>query len=650
MATAYLVQYFRGLLVQQPLVMLLEDLQWADDSSLDLLAHLVEEIPDARLLVVGAARPGLYDRRPNWGEGLDAYSRLELKPLSKRASRILVGEILQRVRRVPEGLRQLVVEGGEGNPYYVEELIKMLIEDGIILPTEDEWKVEESRLASVRVPSTLTGILQARLDALPREEKEVLQRAAVVGRMFWDSVVQELARDVVEREVDPLLSSLRQREMVFRRERSAFAETQEYTFKHSILRDVTYETVLLKLRRRYHAQVAVWLEAHAGERLGEYLGLIGTHYELAGEGDRAAKYLRRSGEEAFKVSAFRDARSAFRRALGLLPESPSAERADLCVKLGQAHTSLGDHVAAREALSEGLRLARAAGDQLAEAAALIGLGEIAWRQGEPVEANEHLREGLRLARECGDVRGEALAAQHLARVYWLRGEYDEAESWAEESRALYEKLGDRRGLISALNELAIVAVHQGDYERSADCFRANLMLAQEIGDRMRAAQALNNLGVSSHEQGYLGEALACYEQALALAQEIGDAFATALALGNLGEVCLDDGQVALARSYLHRSLQEHLAHERTPNCLSILCQMARLRLRDGAPEGGVELLGLALAHPARTSEVERNVAQVREELAPELPPDQLEAALVRGAEMDLDEVVAELLAGATGDW
>jgi tetratricopeptide (TPR) repeat protein len=648
MATAYLVRYFRGLLAQQPLVMLLEDLQWADDSSLDLVAHLVGEIPDAPLLVVGAARPELYERRPSWGEGLEAYSRLELKPLSKRASRDLVSEILQRVQRVPESLRQLVVEGGEGNPYYVEELIKMLIEDGVIVPGEEEWTVDESRLAAVRVPSSLTGILQARLDALPREEKEVLQRAAVVGRLFWDSVVRELAGDEVKGEVDTVLGSLRQREMVYRRERSTFEETREYTFKHSILRDVTYETVLLRLRRRYHAQVAAWLEASAGERLGEYLGLIGTHYELAGEGAQAAEYLQRSGEEAFQVSAFRDARLAFQRALELLPQDGSVERAALHAKLGQADIALGDYAAAWGALSEGLRLARATGDQIAEAAALTGLGEIAWRQGDQTEAGDHLREGLRLARECGDVGGQALAAQHLARVNWLRGAYDEARSWAEESQRLYEGLGDRRGLISALNELGIVASNRDQFQMAREYFKANLVLSREIGDRLRASTASNNLGETLRLEARYAEATVHYEEALAVSREIGDRLGAALALTNLACTYISQSRDSLAWDYLRRSLREWGAMRDIPHAVADLVTTAHLYARSGARHRSAELLGLALAHPASYSEVERDAEPVLALLRAELDTGELEAALARGAEMDLEEVVAELL--AEGDW
>jgi class 3 adenylate cyclase/tetratricopeptide (TPR) repeat protein len=645
LAWAYLVQYLRGMVARQPAVMLLEDLQWADDSSLDLVAHLVAEIPNAPLLIAAAARPALLERRPNWGEGQEVYSRLELKALPKRATRGLVGEILQKVAELPGELRELIVDAAEGNPYYVEELIKMLIEDGVIVRGEPHWQVRVERLAEVRVPPTLTAVLQARLDALPGAEKAVLQRASVVGRQFWDSLVGELASDVDQSvEVEPLLGALRERELVFQREQSAFADAREYTFKHTILRDVTYETVLLKLRRRYHAQVAAWLEDHAGERLGEYLGVIAGHYELARDRVKAAAYLRRSGEEAYTTNAYADARAAFERALQLLPEEHGAARALATVQLGRALLRLGELAAAGARLEEGLSLARSAAERGTEAAALNGLGEVAWRQGDWDQARRYLQDALALAKDCGDAAGQALAAQHLARVAWLRADYDEAERWAQESRELYEQAGDRQGLIAARNELAIVAIHRGESEEATNHFAANLALARELGDRFREAQALNNLGVVAFDQGAYEEARAYYERGLVIDEEIGHKMGRALALANLGEVCIAQGQDGAAWEYLSRALRENVAMQDTPHILDDVVHASHLRARAGEPQRAAELLGLALHHPASFSEVEKNAQPVLELLREALGAEELEAALARGAGMDLQKVVEEILA------
>ena len=364
-ATAYLTTYL-ATLAKEPTVVLVEDIHWADDSSLDLLNHLVAAVRDTRLLVVCVARPPLFERRPSWGEGQEIHSRINLKPLSRRASRALIAEILQKTVAVPADLREMIVEGSGGNPFYVEELIRMLIEDGIILPGEDHWRIELDRLADVHVPPTLAGVLQARLDTLPAEEKMLLQRAAVVGRLFWDAALVELRAEDGEGfeqgEITSLLAAVRNRELIYHRERSAFAGAEEYIFKHTLLRDVIYETVLLRMRRVYHRQVARWLEVAAGKRIGEYLGLIAGHYELAGEGKLAVEYLLQAGDQARLAYACHEASGYYKRALPLLEEQGELDRAArTLMKLGLTYDLSFDFQRSRQAYEQGFAMWRRAG-------------------------------------------------------------------------------------------------------------------------------------------------------------------------------------------------------------------------------------------------------------------------------------------------
>jgi class 3 adenylate cyclase len=266
----YLGEYFRGLCSQGSVVIFLEDIHWADDSSLDLLNWLGERLHRHQLLIVCAARHSLFERRPFWGEGLEYHHCMELVPLSRRESYHLVREILKLVNQIPSALFDLVMEGAEGNPFYVEELVKMLVEDGVIVKGEESWKIHPERLSQIEVPPTLAVVLMARLDSLPVEERIVLQQASVVGRLFWDRVVAHIqaAEGGKTQVVTDALTSLRKREMVYRHETSAFMDANEYIFKHDILRDVTYESVLKRLRRAYHGIVADWLVSQVAERSG----------------------------------------------------------------------------------------------------------------------------------------------------------------------------------------------------------------------------------------------------------------------------------------------------------------------------------------------------------------------------------------------
>ncbi len=190
----YAAEFFRRVARAAPVLLFLDDLHWADDGSLDFVDQLARECAQAPLLVLCFARPELLERRPAWGEGQQAHARLTLQPLTKRESRQLVEEILRHAQAIPHALRELVVGAAEGNPFYVEELIKMLIDQRVIIPAAECWHVDASRLVEVRVPPTLTGVLQARLDRLTPWEKAVLQRASVIGREFWDGALEQFSR------------------------------------------------------------------------------------------------------------------------------------------------------------------------------------------------------------------------------------------------------------------------------------------------------------------------------------------------------------------------------------------------------------------------------------------------------------------------
>lgn len=358
---AFLCEYFEGMAARLPILIMLEDLHCADASSLDALDYLTSRLSGQPMLVVCVARPALLERRPQWGEAQSSHRRLWLELMSKRNTRRLLREILQKVDHVPQALSQLVVGGAEGNPFFVEELVKMLVEDGVIIKGEDRWRVEPSRLTGARVPATLRGLLQGRLDRLSTRDRTVLQQASVVGRLFWDRPVvhisQSLDRGMEEKQVLRSLSALQDREMVFQREPSAFSDAKEYIFKHALLREVTYEGVPKRRRRIYHGLVADWLIERGGERAGEYAGLIADHLELAGRTAEAVEYLMEAGDRARGLYAHQEAIGAYERVLRLLKGLGDRGRAArTLMKLGLTYHTAFDFQRSREAYQEGFAL------------------------------------------------------------------------------------------------------------------------------------------------------------------------------------------------------------------------------------------------------------------------------------------------------
>lgn len=373
-ALAALETYIGSLSRHGPLVLVLEDLHWADDSSLDAFSHLLAKLIHSPLLLLGATRPSLYRRRPHWGEGLTYHRRLDLQPLSNHAVDQLLHEILQKAGEVPSRLREMMVNNADGNPFFVEELVKMLIEDGIILTSGEEaadWRIEAERLPDVQVPPSLTALLQARVDRLPPDERTTLQQASVVGRRFWDQAVAHIQRSDGggEPDIEGALSALQAREMVFQRAFTSFHGTREFVFKHALLRDVAYESVLKRSRWLYHGLVADWLIAQTGERIDEYTGLIADHLERAGRGEEAIKYLVRAADRARIVDAHEEAVNRYERALTLLEERSSYEEAArISTKLGLTHQNAFEHKRARQAFDKAFALWRKAEDELHTAA------------------------------------------------------------------------------------------------------------------------------------------------------------------------------------------------------------------------------------------------------------------------------------------
>ena len=413
----YATQFFTAVAAKVPVILYLDDIHWADDGSLDFVNHLIRTCGDVPVMVFSLARPLLLERRPSWGEGEHAHTHLSLELLTKRESRQLVEEILRHAQNIPQVLRELVVGGAEGNPFYVEELIKMLIDHQVIIPGGGQWRVDASRLVEVRVPSTLTGVLQARLDGLSPWEQIVLQRASIIGREFWDDALANLGTHITETRTElttgdlpSALETLRRKELIYRRETSTFDGTNEYLFKHAILRDVTYESVLKRSRRKFHKLAADWLIERSGERVDEFAATIAEHYERARESARAADWYGRAAEQARDAYAPETAIGFYRKALDFLRFTESADlplpdsRAKKIIwyeGLSEAlwmQARFSDAVDGYTAMRE---LAEVSGDHLAEARAWNGLASVQDRLGDYRAMLESAKSAETIGARCG---------------------------------------------------------------------------------------------------------------------------------------------------------------------------------------------------------------------------------------------------------
>jgi class 3 adenylate cyclase/tetratricopeptide (TPR) repeat protein len=554
-ATSAAVRLFAAAAADAPVCLLLEDLHWADGGSLDLVEEVLGACADSPVFALGLARPQLFEQRPDWGSAGSHHRRIDLEPLSEDDSRHLVGEILQRLDAVPEAVAATILEHAEGNPFYVEEMVKMLIDGGVITTGDDAWTVAADRLEHVPVPPTLTGVIQSRLDRLPDGERRTLQRASVVGRVFWDEAIPTdtpapEGDDAVRRH----LAALGRRALIDHRDAAAFSGTEEYAFHHALLHEVTYDTVLLKDRRPYHRQIADWLVRRT-EGAGHAAAVAG-HYLAADVLDEAAAWYARAGADAAARYANDEAVDHYRRALDL-GTLPVADRLRAYEGLGEVLLLQARYDEALATAGDMQRLAETVHDDAAAASALVGTAFPLLRMGRSREALDACRRAEQILRGLDPPDGPALAEALRSQGWMLLrlGEGRRALGCAEEALSLATAAGDRRGTARCLALLGGIHNILGDYATAAGFFEQALEIDRERGDRHAETAWLINLGESARFEGDYRRAVDLQSEALAIEDALGDRDQQALTLSNLGGAYLGMGDHRAAIEHLERSLQ-----------------------------------------------------------------------------------------------
>ena len=560
----YAAQFLSDITHEQTAVVFLEDIHWADRGSLDFFLHLMNTRPDLPLLTVGLTRSTLFEERPDWGTGAVQTTRLDLLPLSDENCRRLVEEILKKVPEIPPALTDLIVAKADGSPFYVEEVIKVLIDKGVIIRGENQWRVEMERLSSLSVPATLTGLLQARLDNLNLNTRETLQQASVVGRIFWTNVLEHMQNPESERAevstpvVDRLMT-LRAKELIFQYGDLESTKLPEFIFKNAILHDVTYESVLLRLRRVYHLQAAEGLIGTWGERVNEYAGRVGEHYEQAGELLKAAEWYARAGRQAQATYEPDTAVHYYQKALDFLTQSTDTQQVmrqlEIYPRLGEVLNWQARYSDASETYNAMLMTAQARQDEVAQSRAQQGLATSLSYQGQHLAALESAIQAETLARKTE-------AHMELAKALWTQGsaryrmgEPRAALSLGEQSLAIATELDEPNEMARSLNLIGAVHYVLGQYAQAEGDWEHALQIFQELGNRQQGMDLLNNLGAIADARGDHEAAFQRYHNALEIAREIGYRDGEILFLTNRGLEQVALGNFGAGEADLRQALQ-----------------------------------------------------------------------------------------------
>ncbi|MEO7338203.1 MAG: adenylate/guanylate cyclase domain-containing protein [Caldimonas sp.] len=611
-----LAEYFRLLHASDgsPIALLLDDLHWADDGSLDWIAHLLLHCTDVPMLVLGLARPLLYERHPKWDQDT-ALERLALAPLSAVKTQALTEALLARVDGVPRALRDQLADSADGNPFFIEELVAMLIDDGVIETGDERWHLRAERLAGLSVPATLTGVLQARLDSLPGPEKSALQEASVIGAVFWDDALRR-----IEASAPLALDALAERELARHHETSAFEGAREFGFKHHLLHQVTYESVLRRHKREQHRLTAEWLIERSGDRISEYHDLIAMHYERADDVPNALHYLRKAADDAMRTCANGVVLDCVARALAIAAEDDAPNRFALLLLRSEVLRDLGrsddyaadvahlEHLAdlladpEKRARANGARsrqafsvanypAAIAAAERAIELAEQAGVPEASMAArasaalsllylGEPERARAHAEVQLRIACAAGNGKVESSAWTSIGHVEAHRGRFREATVAFRESLRAARSCGDRRGEAIALTNHGLIELALGGPEAAA-LLHESVQVARETGYKWIEGGAMNNLASLAHTQGREAEALEWLDQALELVAQTQNRALEASVRVTLAEVHAASGKHALARAAFERALDLYVQTGRSTLLAVPRAGLARLALARG---------------------------------------------------------------------
>jgi class 3 adenylate cyclase/tetratricopeptide (TPR) repeat protein len=448
-------QRYVGALGRQRLtVLVVEDIHWASAVLLDLVEHLAETLSDTAVLIVCTARPEFLDHRRTWGAGKQNATTLALAPLSADDSARLVSSLLGEAQ-VPADLQKPILASAEGNPFFVEEMLQMLIEERALERENGGW-VATRRLAEVRIPDSVHGVIAARIDLLQASERNALRRCSVVGRVFWPSAV-----DVGDAEVAPL----GRRGLILAHPESVMAGLREFAFKHALTRDVAYSSLPRAERRDLHRRVAEWIQHVAPDRDIETAELAAYHYREAiayGEDDpavvgRAHAILLSTGASAQRRGAFLAARTQFEHATEVAADDEQ-------------------RVSAQFALAE------------------LDTTEARWE-----DALEHLEAVERLV-GGNDPSARSAVLALRSRVYWLNGRWEEAFAAANGAVSALAGLPESEQLARALARRSQIEMLKNRHEAIEHSVEA-VAVADRVGDTFAGVNARINLFTSRASDG-----------------------------------------------------------------------------------------------------------------------------------------------------
>ena len=582
---ALLVDCLRRLAGTKPTLLVLEDCHWLDPLSQDLLDVIARAVVNLPVLVLAAYRPPDANR----AEGpqlrsLPHFTEVMLGDLTRPEAELLITQKLaQRFgskTAPPPALVERLLARSEGNPFYLEELLNYLQDQGI--NPHDARALEQLDL-----PTSLHSLILSRIDQLTENQRITLKVASVIGRLFQASTLWGIDAQLGEERVRADLEALKKLDLT---PLDKPEPDLTYLFKHIVTQEVAYESLPYATRAKFHEAVATHLERRFGE--SPQVDLLAFHFDRSRNEAKKREYLLKAGEAAQARYANTAAINYYQRVLPLLP---GQVRVPVMLKLGRVLELVGQWNEAGNLYKEALALAEQQGNRHSQAQCLTATGELLSKQGAYTEASNWLEEARGSFDHLGDESGVAETLHYSGTVAAQQGDYEKACVLYRRSLAIRRKLDDRQPIASLLSNLGIISWYQADFPAARALYEESLAIRRDLRDRWSIANSLNNLGLVLRDQGDIAGARALLDESLTINRELGDRWSIANCLSSLGDVALSQKDYGAARTFLEESLaiNEELSDRRA---IAFLFEFfARLDAARNQPRRALRLAGAAAA-------------------------------------------------------
>lgn len=548
----------------RPLMIILDDLHWADEASLDLIGFLLKAIKEAPIFFLAISRThhiSPLKEAVSWADqNLEGcFEHIDLHSLSLIQSERLFALLLS-IRDLPDEMRENILQRASGIPFYLEEILRMLIDQGVIQRENGQWRVmSEIDAASFGVPATVQELILTRFDRLGQISKLILQVASVIGKDFDLAVLRNVLSTMPEKQFHDAIVELENRDFIIAQSNEVKGK---YSFRHILMSDAIYRTILRKERRELHGQVGDVIEKLYAVRLDEHVELLANHYRWSDHLDRAFHYVILAGQKASQNYLNEQAHESFKIAIEILPEiNPSTEQVMVAyIGMGDSFAFRGEYDQARDQF----RMAKQIIDQkipIKNAEVMSGLfrkiAKTYERQGEYDQAITYLWQAqdaldssaLQIPIEQAEVWND------LGWIHFRRGNFSEAGDLFLQALNTAEEANALRVIASILNRLGGVAYHQGDWESAARYLRRSILIREKTGDVIGLASSTNNLGNLEIEMGEFDHALENLNRNLELVQRLGQVEGIAVAYNNLGWLHTLRGELDEAKNCLIEALE-----------------------------------------------------------------------------------------------